>query len=230
MTLAGRVTSWRSGDFGGDKKDNQQPEGRKQMKKVLMMAAVCLIAWVASSDGDKAKAGKVKSVLSKERIEYAVEYDRLKSGLLGKLGDDMGEVEALQAIAVQFSRAFSKTEERLNKLERSTVSLQDDMDKVRQWSQSVNGQIDDHEKRIKTLEGQIKIHDEDMTKLFDWSNVVEDELHSTIKIGGIRSDVESLKKNLRNASELINGLDKDVSNNAAAIRDLAAAINSLRYR
>lgn len=62
-------------------------------------------------------------VLSNERVRYAVEYDTVRAGLLGKTGDEMGDVEALQAIVVHFSRAFKRTESRLQKLETDIAAI-----------------------------------------------------------------------------------------------------------
>lgn len=97
-------------------------------------------------------------VLSNERVRYAVEYDTARAGLLGKTGDEMGDVEALQAIVVHFSRAFKRTESRLQKLETDIAAIKKRVDAA-----EIN--IADGEKRITEAEKRLKTQDEDLTKI-----------------------------------------------------------------
>ncbi len=62
----------------------------------MKITAFIIIIIAAASLSPTARAKTAPATLSKERIDYAVEYDRCKSSLLGKVGDEMGEVEALQ--------------------------------------------------------------------------------------------------------------------------------------
>lgn len=169
-------------------------------------------------------------VLSDERVRYAVEYDTVRTGLLGKTGDEMGDVEALQAIVVHFSRAFKRTESRLQKLESDIAAI-----KKRVGAAEIN--IADGEKRIAEAEKRLKTQDEDLTKIFNWATNIDDELHNSIRIGGsinsrldsLNEQVNSLDKQLNNwcggLSSRVSGVERTLDNHDGMIRNILNALN-----
>ena len=207
------------------------------MKKLIIALMVCAAANCAMAAADASakavKAAKPQTAvkLSDARIAYAVEYDALKSGLLGKDGDKMGDVEALQAVAVHFSRAFRRTEERIADLERRAQSLENDVAALKSWANAAEDRIKEQGRRIEECEQNIKAHDGDLSKLFKWANDTDDEMHDEPRVGGsICGNIASVKAQIGKMSERIGSDEKAIDNHAAAIRDLYNAINALRFR
>lgn len=169
-------------------------------------------------------------VLSDERVRYAVEYDTIRAGLLGKTGDEMGEVEALQAIVVHFSRAFKRTESRLLKLETDVAAIKKRVDAA-----EIN--IADGEKRITEAEKRLKTQDEDLTKIFNWATDIDDELHNSAHVGGsinsrldsLNEQVNSLDKQLNNwwggLSSRVSSVERTLDSHGGAIRNILNALN-----
>lgn len=169
-------------------------------------------------------------MLSDERVRYAVEYDTVRTRLLGKTGDEMGDVEALQAIVVHFSRAFKRTESRLQKLETDIAAI-----KKRVGAVEIN--IADNEKRITEAEKRLKTQDEDLTKIFNWATDIDDELHNSIRIGGsINSRLDSLKEQVNSLdkqlnhwwgglSSRVNGMERTLDSHDGMIRNILNALN-----
>jgi chromosome segregation ATPase len=169
-------------------------------------------------------------VLSDERVRYAVEYDTIRAGLLGKTGDEMGDVEALQAIVVHFSRAFKRTESRLQKLESDIAAIKKRVDAA-----EIN--IADSEKRITEAEKRLKTQDEDLTKIFNWATDIDDELHNSVRVGGsINSRLDSLDKQVNSLDKQLNhwwgglssrvsGMERTLDSHDGMIRNILNALN-----
>lgn len=162
-------------------------------------------------------------VLSDKRVRYAVEYDTVRTSLLGKTGDEMGDVEALQAIVVHFSRAFKRTESRLQKLETDIAAIKKKVDAA-----EIN--IADNEKRITEAEKRLKTQDEDLTKIFKWATDIDDELHNSARVGGsINSRLDSLDKQLNHwwggLSSRVSGMERTLDSHDGMIRNILNALN-----
>lgn len=193
-----------------------------------MKRTVFIVIIAVASLSPAAHAKTASAMLSKERIDYAVEYDRCKSSLLGKVGDEMGEVEALQAVSVHFLRAFGRMEERMARLEARVQRLEAS-------NEDLKRRATDTEVKIKSLDELTKAHDADLGKLFKWARDVDDDLFNGLK-NGTRARIEEAARQIRNLAETCRQtsdrtteLQEAVNDNAAAIRDLANAIRSARW-
>lgn len=195
----------------------------------MKRTAFIIIIIAVASLSPTARAKTAPATLSKERIDYAVEYDRCKSSLLGRVGDEMGEVEALQAVSVHFLRAFGRMEERMARLEARVQRLEAS-------NEDLKRRATDTEAKVKSLDELAKAHDADLGKLFKWARDVDADLFDELKIGGTKARIEKaasqisrLAETCRQTSDTTAALQNAVDANAAAIRDLATAIRSARW-
>lgn len=194
----------------------------------MKRTAFIIIIIAVASLSPTARSKTAPATLSKERIDYAVEYDRCKSSLLGRVGDEMGEVEALQAVSVHFLRAFGRMEERMARLEARVQRLEAS-------NEDLKRRATDTEAKVKSLDELAKAYDADLGKLFKWARDVDDDLFGGLS-GGTKARIEkaasqisSLAETCRQTSDTTAALQNAVDANAAAIRDLATAIRSARW-
>lgn len=190
----------------------------------MKITAFIIIIIAAASLSPTARAKTAPATLSKERIDYAIEYDRCKSSLLGKVGDEMGEVEALQAVDVHFLRAFGRVEERMARLEARVQRLEAS-------NEDLKRRATDTEAKVKSLDELTKAHDADLGKLFKWARDVDDDLFDELKarIEKAARQISNLAETCRQTSYTTAALQNAVDANAAAIRDLANAVRSARW-
>lgn len=204
---------------------------------VLATAAAIIILPTFAAAKNSLQEGKdTKPQLSQERMNYAIEYDKLRFALLGKEGDKMGDTEALQAIAVHFSRAFEKANERLNRLEQRVAVLETDSAALQKWAQDTEQEVKDHRQRIEQSERSIKAHDEDLSSIFNWAKGVDNEigtngigLEPTLASGGgIKGRLTNLESRSANAASHISAIASECQALRQAVQEISFALRSLR--
>lgn len=192
--------------------------------RVIMYIILSVCAVMLSS----AILGKTVSVLPKERIAYAIEYDANRVKMLGQIGDEMGETEALQAVAVHFARKLEQVNGLFARLEQQTRKLEADMSAAQKWMRETEATVKDQETRIKKLEDRVSGLDEDLAKIFGWANDVDDELHNKLRIGGIYSELNQVKESCGKITERVNENSAAIKRNSQNIRDVVSVLQRLR--
>lgn len=202
---------------------------------IVGMTIIILPSFAAAKNSPNDKTD-TKPQLSQERMNYAIEYDKLRFALLGKEGDKMGDTEALQAVAVHFSRAFEKANERLNRLEQRVTVLETDLAALQKWAQNTEQEVKDHRQRIEQSERSIKTHDEDLSSIFNWAKGVNNEIGTNgvglepilASGGGIKGRLMNLEKQSANTTSHISAIASECQTLRQAVQEIGVALRSLR--
>lgn len=202
---------------------------------IVGMTIIILPSFAAAKNNPNGKTD-TKPQLSQERMNYAIEYDKLRFALLDKEGDKMGDTEALQAVAVHFSRAFEKANKRLNRLEQRVTVLETDLAALQKWAQDTEQEVKDHRQRIEQSERSIKAHDEDLSSIFNWTKDVDNEIGTNgigfepmlVNGSGIKGRLMNLENQSANTTSHISAIASECQKLRQAVQEISFALRSLR--
>ena len=187
---------------------------------IIGILSICAIAHCA------AKTASQKMT----KAEYAEEYKALKKSL-DLPNEELTATETLEAIAVKFAKAFDETDNRLGRLSDRTKTLEIASHEMERKMEDAERRLKSIEERLASIEERVELHDKDLTKIFNWADKIDGEIHNEFG-NGIGSKVAQLDKQVNNWCD---GLEKQMENlrsvvnsHAADIRSLFQAINSMR--